>query len=274
MTIGKKFIRLKDIIKSYRSCLVAFSAGVDSTFLLKAASLALPKEDILAVTAASATYPKEELKQAKMLARYMGIRHKVVTSAELKDKRFVANPPNRCYFCKKKLFLLLKRIAGKEKLSFVLDGSNISDGSDFRPGSLAGEELRIKSPLKEAGLTKKDIRILSRKLKLPTSDKPSLACLASRIPYNMKITPAVLKRIELAEGHLKSLFFGQARLRHHGTLCRIEVSKNDLPRLLRKRKTIVDRLKKLGYNYITMDLEGYRRGSLNSGLREKQDKDA
>jgi len=269
MILAKKFARLKNIIKSYHSCLIAFSAGVDSTFLLKVSSLVLPKKNILAVTATSATYPQEELKQARILARRIGVRLKIVKTDELKDKRFTANPLNRCYFCKKELFSLLKRLAAKEKLSFVLDASNISDKSDFRPGARARKELKIKSPLEEAKLTKEDIRILSKKLKLPTWDKPSFACLASRIPYNMQITPEILKRVERAEDHLRRLSFNQVRLRHYGSFCRIEVSEADLARLLQRRKAVVDRLKKLGYNYITMDLEGYRMGSLNQGMLKR-----
>ncbi len=249
--------------------MIAFSAGVDSTFLLKVAALVLPKKNILAVTATSATYPKQELKQAEALAKRIGVRHKIIKTGELKDKRFTANPSNRCYFCKKELFSLLLVLAAKEKLSFVLDASNISDKSDFRPGSIARKELKIRSPLQVAKLSKEDIRILSKRLKLPTWDKPSSACLASRIPYNMEITPEILKRVELAENYLKRLSFRQARLRHYGSLCRIEVCEKDFPRLLRRRKAIVDRLKELRYNYITMDLEGYRTGSLNQAIGKR-----
>lgn len=265
----KKFSRLKDIIKNYQSCLIAFSAGTDSTFLLKSAALVLPKDKILAVTAVSQTYPKKEIKQAKMLAKRIGVRHKIVRTDELKDKRFSANPRRRCYFCKNTLFSLLKKIARKEKLKFVLDASNISDKSDFRPGRAVLKKLRIKSPLQEAGLDKEDVRFLSKQLKLPTWNKPSSACLASRIPYHTHLTSSLLNRIDKAEDHLKKFLSGQLRLRHHGNLCRIEISENHFSDFFAQRKAIVDGLKKLGYNYITLDLEGYRMGSFNRSKNKR-----
>ena len=267
---AKKFSRLKEIIKSYQSCLIAFSAGADSTFLLKSVALVLPKDNILAVTAVSQTYPEKELKEARALAKSIGVRHKIIKTGELKDKRFSANSQRRCYFCKNALFSQLQKLARQEKLKFVLDASNISDKSDFRPGSAVLKKLKIKSPLQEAGLAKEDVRVLSKQLKLPTWNKPSSACLASRIPYNTHLTASLLGRIDKAEDYLKKfLRSGQLRLRHHGDLCRIEVSENNFFDFLAQRKAIVDGLKKLGYNYITLDLEGYRMGSFNQRIKNK-----
>jgi len=248
------------------SCLVAFSGGVDSTFLLKACKDALG-DNLLAVTATSATYPQEELKFAKKIADKLGAKHKIIETGELKDNRFVKNPVNRCYFCKKELFIRLNKIAKENKLDFVIDATNYSDKFDFRPGNKAKEELGIRSPLKEARLTKEDIRALSKKMGLSTWDKPSLACLASRIPYGVKITSDILSRINRAETYLRKIGLKQVRLRHYNGLCRIEVLKSDINKVINKRDKIIDRLKKLGYNYVTVDLEGYRTGSMNEVIK-------
>lgn len=259
----EKFDRLKRIVSAYKSTVVAFSGGQDSAFLLKICALVLPPDKILAVTAISATYPKGELAKAKILAKHIGARLKVIRTGELNNKKFTANPIKRCYFCKKELFTKLIGIARQNKLNFVLEASNLSDKLDYRPGSIAKKELKIESPLVDAGFSKEDIRRLSKKLGLPSWNKPSLACLASRIPYGAKITAGLLSRVDRAEEYLISLGFKQVRLRHYNGLCRIEVDKNDLHRLLKKREAVVKRLKGLGYNYITLDLEGYRQGSLN-----------
>jgi len=263
MILQKKLACLKSIISGYKSCVVAFSGGQDSALLLKICTLVLPKENILAVTAVSQTYPEAELRKGKILAKDIGVRLAVIKTAELNNKEFAANSVKRCYFCKKELFSKLIAIAKRNKLNFVLDASNISDKEDYRPGNIAKKEFRIKSPLLEAGFSKDDIRKLSRRLRLASWNKPSLACLASRIPYGTKITAGLLTRIDQAEAYLISLGFRQVRLRHHNGLCRIEVDKNDIHRLLSKRQAIVEELKSLGYNYITVDLEGYRTGSLN-----------
>lgn len=252
------------------SVLVAYSGGVDSTFLLKVCVDTL-KDNVLAVTADAPTYPKEELYFSKKITGQLGVRHRVIKTYELRDRRFIANSINRCYFCKKELFSRLKEIAGSNRLNFVVDATNISDKKDFRPGRRAKQELGIRSPLEEAGLTKKDIRKFSNRLGLATWDKPSLACLASRIAYGIKISPALLSRIDKAEQYLKGLGFKQLRLRHYNGLCRIEVLKNEIPGLISKRERIVERLKKLGYVYITVDLEGYRTGSVNAVLKTKSD---
>lgn len=253
---------------------VAFSGGIDSTFLLKVAAMALPKDKLLAVTACSPTYTQEELKTARNTTKNFGVRHKIIKTYELEDKNFSANPVNRCYFCKKELFGRLKDIAKAEKLNFVVDASNLSDKEDFRPGSVAKEEFRVRSPLQEAGLGKKEIRALSKKIGIKDWDKPAAACLASRIPYGRKISAAILKQVNGAERYLRSLGFPEVRLRYYNGLCRIEVAKGDIPRLIIKRKQIIDKLKKLGYNYITLDLEGYRTGSMNEILDSKDVKDS
>lgn len=247
--------------------MIAFSGGVDSTLLLKVASLVLPKDKILAVTALSPTYPKEELLNSQNIAKYLGIRHMVIRTYELRDRRFISNPVNRCYFCKKELFSRLKDIASRFKLNFVLDGSSVSDKRDLRPGNMAKQELKVRSPLAEADFSKEDIRKLSRWLGLSTWDKPSLACLASRVPYGTRISLGLLKRINQAETYLRALGFKQVRLRHYNGLCRIEVGKDDILRLVTKRNQVIDKLKKIGYNYVTLDLEGYRTGSMNEVIK-------
>lgn len=231
--------------------------------MLKACSIVLPKDKILAVTAVSAAYPEAELAKAKILAKDIKVRQKIIKTAELNNKNFAANSVKRCYFCKKELFSKLIAIARRNKLNFVLDASNISDKEDYRPGNIAKKEFKVKSPLLEAGFSKEDIRKLSKKLGLSSWNKPSLACLASRVPYGTKITAGLLKRIDRAEAYLIALKFRQVRLRHYNGLCRIEVGRNDIRRLINKREQIVNKLKGLGYNYITVDLEGYRTGSLN-----------
>lgn len=268
MTLEHKFACLKRKIYGYKSCVVAFSGGQDSAFLLKTCSLVLPKADILAVLAVSATYPKIELRKARVLAKDIGVKLKVIKTAELDNKKFIANSTSRCYFCKKELFSKLIAIARQNKFNFVLDASNVSDKLDYRPGDTAKKELKIKSPLSEAGFSKKDIRKLSKLLGLSSWNKPSLACLASRIPYGTKITAGLLRRIDQAEAYLISLGFSQVRLRHYDGLCRIEVERKDINRLLRYRQAIVEKLKNLGYNYITADLEGYRTGSLNEVIKK------
>jgi uncharacterized protein len=272
MRPAHKLAALKKLISGYGSCLVAFSGGADSTFLLKVASLALPKANILAVTADSPTYPPEELAAARKIAARLGVRHLVIKTKEFEDQNFLSNPVNRCYFCKKELFAALKVIARKKGLRVVCDASNYSDRLDLRPGQIAKKELEVYSPLAQAQITKEEIRAFSRNMRLPTWSKPSLACLASRIPYGTKITTGALKRVNLAEKYIRRMGFTQVRVRHYDGLCRIEVPKDDIPQLLTRRKQIVDNLKKLGYNFITVDLEGYRTGSMNPGtvLKPKQ----
>ena len=263
MSLSAKLGKLKKIIRSYGDAVIAFSGGLDSSFLLYVASVVLPGDKVIAVTGNSHTYPKQELACARRVARSFGVRHIVVSTGELKDKRFSLNRANRCYYCKKELFSRLKRIARDNKIKNVMDASNLSDKADFRPGTKAKLESGARSPLQEAGLNKEDIRKLSRKMGLSFWDKPAAACLASRIPYGVAIGTALLNRIEAAEDFLSGIGFKQVRLRHHGKLCRIEVLKKEIPRIFLKSKAIVDKLKRLGYNYVTVDLEGYRTGSLN-----------
>ena len=251
------------------SVLLAFSGGVDSTFLLKVLRDTLPKDSLLAITATSATFPKEELVFAKKIACDLGVRHKVIQTFELKNKKFLANTSQRCYFCKKELFLDLQKLAVRHKLQYVADASSISDDKDFRPGSKARVELDVRSPLIESRLTKRDIRSLSKALGLVTWNKPSLACLASRIAYHIRISPAILSRIERGERFLRELGFREVRLRHHNGLCRIEVIRGDIPRMAKQYDKVCREIKKLGYHFVTLDLEGYRSGTMNLLLSKK-----
>lgn len=265
----KKLANLKKILSRMKSVLVAFSGGVDSTFLLKVACEVL-KDKVVAVTANSETYPISELEEAKKRAQEFGVKHIIIHTEELSQEEFVNNTPRRCYFCKKELFSKLKEIAKEKSLNCVVDASNYDDIADFRPGREAAKELGIRSPLEEANLTKEDIRSLFYRMKLPTWNKPSLACLASRIPYQTRISKEKLKRIAEGEKFLRELGMRQVRLRDHGDIARIEIAKEEMFLFLKENllKQIIDRLKKLGYTYITLDLEGYRTGSMNEILKD------
>jgi len=263
---SRKQRKLKSILREMGSVLLAYSGGVDSTFLLKVALDCLG-DKVMAVTARSETFPGSELSSSRKIAKSLGARHRVIRTKELASEKFASNPVNRCYFCKKELFSRLNDIAKREGFNFVADASNISDKKDFRPGDKAKKELKIRSPLQEAGITKDEIRAMSRKLRLMTWDKPSLACLASRIPYGTKISVGSLARINRAEMFLKGLGLRQVRLRHYDGACRIEVFKEEMPLVLKERDLIIERLKRMGYNTIALDLEGYRSGSMNEGLK-------
>ena len=258
---------LKNILRDMGRVMVAFSGGVDSSFLLRVGKEVLG-DNILAVTARSETYPQAELEEAKKIAQLIGIRHLIITSEELEIPGFQDNPPNRCYYCKKELFEKLKELAVQEGIDFIADGSNCDDLGDHRPGMLAARELGVRSPLKEAGLTKKEIREYSYVLGLPTWEKPSFACLASRFPYGEKISQEKLRRVDRAEEFLRAKGFKQLRVRHHDGIARIEVDKKDLGKFLQYNLAteVVAKLKELGFNYITLDLEGYRMGSMNEVL--------
>jgi uncharacterized protein len=250
------------------SVLIAYSGGVDSTFLLKVASSVLG-DRVIAVTASSETYPSGELGEAKKIAKMLGIKHVVINTNELDDENFASNPPERCYYCKKELFSKLTGLAKQYQLNYVADGSNYDDSSDFRPGMRAANQFGVRSPLMEAKLTKEEIRTLSKEMSLPTWDKPPQPCLSTRFPYGTTITREKLSKVENAEKFLAGFGFKQLRVRVHGDIARIEVPKEDMPILLNEdsSRKIVDRFKSLGYTYITLDIQGYRMGSMNEPLK-------
>jgi uncharacterized protein len=261
----EKLKQLQQLLKNLKSCAIAYSGGVDSTFLIKVAYDTLG-DKALAVTATSSTYPVRELEDAKQYAQEIGIPHIIIHSEELDIPRFSDNPPDRCYYCKKELLQKIQQIAQERHLNAVLDGSNADDTFDYRPGARARSELGIQSPLKEVGLSKQEIRQLSASLHLKSSEKPAFACLASRFPYGMKITKERLKQVESAEEYLFSLGIRQCRVRYHDNIARIEVTPDDFPTILAHSQKIVKRFKTLGFTYIALDLEGYRTGSLNEVL--------
>ncbi|MEW6349432.1 MAG: ATP-dependent sacrificial sulfur transferase LarE [Thermodesulfobacteriota bacterium] len=266
--IDTKYRKLQEIVRELHRVVVAFSGGVDSTFLLKVCRDVVG-DNVLAVTASSPTTAGHELQDAGRLAKGMGAEHLVIDSRELNLEEFLGNPPDKCYICKKSRFGDLIAKAGELGFHVVTDGENADDHDDYRPGIQATRELGVRSPLREAGLTKKEIRALSRRLGLPTWNKPSYACLATRIPYGLRITPEKLRQIDAAEEFVRTLIPSvQVRVRHHGDTARIEVAHNALAKLIKpdNRRSIVDHFKGLGFHYVAVDLEGYTMGSLNRPL--------
>jgi len=274
MKSEEKLENLKKMISEMGHVLIAFSGGVDSTFLLKVCVDVLGRENVIAVTASSPTYQMDET-EAKKIAQFFGVKHVIIHTNEMGNEKFLSNTVERCYFCKKELFSKLKEIAAEHGIKHVLDASNADDSLDYRPGMKAARELGIKSPLLEAGITKEEIRKFSKEMGLPTATKPSQSCLASRFPYGEKITEEKLKMVAEAEKFLKELGFKVVRVRHHGNIARIEVDKNEMVRLMeeRIRKKIYERLKEIGYTWVCLDLMGYRSGSMNEAIRGGQNEE-
>ena len=265
--VDQKLAQLKALLKKLGSVVVAFSGGVDSTFLLKVAQEVL-RDKVLAVTIDSNSFAKKELREANVFCEQQGIVQEVCKFNELDVEGFCQNPPNRCYICKKALFENLLEIAKEHKIAFVVEGSNIDDEGDYRPGMQAVKELGICSPLREVGLTKQEIRQLSRNYGLAVWNKPSSACLSSRFAYGEQITREKLKMVEQSEQFLQDVGFTQVILRVHGSLARSEVLLEEIPQLMLQdnRKRIAEKLKEYGFSYVTMDLYGYRIGSMNESL--------
>ena len=260
-----KYEKLQNIFREMESALIAMSGGVDSVVMAKVACDVLG-ESALAVTADSPSLPRRELAQTLKLARDHHIHHRLIQTEELQDERYVANPANRCYFCKDELFNHLDSLLEERGYQWVCYGENLDDRGDFRPGSLAAQEHRVRAPLKEASFNKNDVRSLAQYLGLPIWDKPASACLASRIPYGQQVTPEKLAQVEAAEDYLWELGFRQFRVRHHGDIARIELAPDQMLQMLEDAPSVNAHLKMMGFKYVAMDLTGYRRGSLNEGI--------
>jgi len=271
--VENKLAKLRDELTALEQVVIAYSGGVDSTFLLFQALQELGKENVLAVIAESPTYPQEEIAAAIILADKLGVECRQIKTEEFSDENFLRNSKERCYFCKKELFAKLKQLALEKGITHLADGSNFDDLRDFRPGSKAKLEFGVRSPLQEAGLTKAEIRELSRQSDLPTWDKPSLACLSSRIPYGTRITLETLAKIGWGEEYLKQKGFKQVRVRHHGSIARIELEEEFIPLIMENglMPEVTRYFEGLGYFYVTLDLKGYRTGSLNEEVSDESD---
>ena len=270
-----KYQRLQDILREMESVLVAYSGGVDSALLLKVARDVLGERAMGAI-AASPAYAAEETEEAVAVARQMGIPLLTLETHELEDERYLANDVNRCYFCKTELFTQLEPLAKQHHLRYIAYGVNLDDDGDFRPGQRAAREFGVRGPLKEAGMGKREIRAVAKMLSVPVWDKPAMACFSSRIPYGSRVDIASLNKVYRAEKALRELGFRQVRVRHHEKIARIEVERSELPRLVEEEisRQVTRSLRDIGYLYVTVDLQGYRTGSMNEAFFKKKEKQA
>jgi uncharacterized protein len=271
-SLAKRLGELEAVVTPCGSALVAFSGGVDSSLALAIAVRALPKGKVLAVTSNNETYLPSELEGAKALTEYLGVEHLVVNTRELDDPNYSKNPTNRCYFCKSTLYSDLAKIAEEKDYACVVDGANKDDEGDYRPGRKAAKELGVVSPLSIAGMGKAEVRNIAKHLGLPTWDKPALACLSSRFPYGQQITTKKLAQVARAEEFMRRQGYSQVRVRHHGEIARLEVGPDELERAFTERKEISAELRAAGFLYVTLDLDGYKPGSLNATLAQPSKK--